>query len=114
MATKRTMSKSMGKSKSKSNSKSKSKSMSKAHRKSTKKTGKKHNKSRKSYRGRSHYSRKQSGGFASGCQLATVNEPGFKIGANTGAGIAGLSIPESKTYIYRGDCGAGCGDTSHP
>jgi hypothetical protein len=88
-----------------------------SHRKHSKKHNRSHNKSRKSGRGRLHKSaknRKQSGGFVSGCQLATVNEPGFKIGANTGAGIPGLSIPEAKTYIYRGDCGADCGGGSHP
>ena len=82
----------------------------KSPRKSTRKT------SRKSTRktSRKLMRKSQRGGFISGCQLATVTEPGFKVTGNLAAGINGLDIPESKVYISRGNCGgSGCG-VEHP
>lgn len=76
----------------------------------------KKNNNRKSYK-KSHKKlspKNQSGGFISGCQLATVTEPAFKIAGNLSAGINGLDIPESKTYIYRGNCGGNGCSGDHP
>lgn len=88
-----------------------SKNLSNKHKKYKKSHKNKKNNNKNSNKKLSHLSRKnQRGGFVSGCQLATVTEPGFKIPGNLSAGISGLDIPEAKTYIYRGNCGSGCGN----
>ena len=90
------------------------KSPKKTHRKTSRKSTRKT--SRKSTRktSRKLMRKSQRGGFISGCQLATVTEPGFKVTGNLAAGINGLDIPESKVYISRGNCGgSGCG-VEHP
>lgn len=48
--------------------------------------------------------RKQRGGFAGDCNLASVKEPGFNIPSL--GDIAGLSIPESRGAIFRPNCKA--------
>ena len=45
------------------------------------------------------------GGFTSSCNMATIKEPGFSIGAI--GTIAGINIPSSRAAIYRPNCKTG-------
>lgn len=78
-----------------------SKKSTKKHRKSSKHKknhSKKHTKNHQKNRSNNHRQR----GGAADCNLATVREPGFNVPAL--GDITGLSIPESRSVIYRPNC----------
>jgi hypothetical protein len=71
--------------------------------KKTKKYSRKSKQHHKQMNKKTH-NKRQRGGFAGDCNLASIKEPGFNLSAL--GDIAGISIPESRAAIFHPNCKA--------